>query len=113
MPQSNDAWATPARMMGSMGTHYSMSGGWWPKVDAKYRSPASWAPRFPIRFEKLVDHLSQTLLHRSASATLLKACCQATGLSARTKITRDHGLIKWGMPRLLTTFLDSPAFYTR
>ncbi len=113
MPQSNDAWATPARMMGSMGIHYSMSGGWWPKVDARYRSPASWAPRYPIRFETLVDHLSQTLLHRPASATLVKACCQATGLSARTKITRDHGLIKWGMPRLLTTFLDSPAFYMR
>jgi len=113
MPQANGAWATPARLMGSMRTHYSMSGGWWPKVDARYRGPASWAPRYPIRFEAFVEHLSQELLHRQASPALVKACCQALGVSARERITRDHAVIRWGMPRLLTTFLDSPAFYTR
>lgn len=113
LPQANGAWATPARLMGSMGIHHSLSGGWWPKVDAGYRSPASWAPDYPIRFENLVEHLSETLLHRPSDAALLRACCQATGLPAREKITRDHGLVAWGMPRLLTTFLDSPHFYTR
>ncbi len=113
MPQANGAWATPARLMGSMRTHYAMSGGWWPKVDARYRGPASWAPRYPIRFEAFVEHLSQELLHRQASPALVKACCQALGVSARERITRDHAVIRWGMPRLLTTFLDSPAFYTR
>jgi len=113
MPQANGAWATPARLMGSMRTHYSMSGGWWPNVDARYRAAASWAPRYPIRFEAFVEHLSQVLLHRRASPALLQACCQAVGVGPRERITRDHAVIKWGMPRLLTTFLDSPAFYSR
>jgi hypothetical protein len=34
-------------------------------------------------------------------------------VSANEKITRDHGVLKWEMARLLSTFLDSPAHYTR
>ena len=34
-------------------------------------------------------------------------------MSADEQITRDHAVIKWEMARLLTTFLDSPAHYTR
>jgi hypothetical protein len=113
MPQSNQAWATAARLMGSMRVHFSMSGGWWPNVDVRYPGPASRAPDFPIRFDDLVEHLSQTLLHRRSSDTLLQACCQALDVTPGERITREHGVIKWGMPRLLTTFLDSPAFYSR
>jgi hypothetical protein len=29
------------------------------------------------------------------------------------RITRDHGLVRWNWYRLMTTFLDSPAFLTR
>ena len=32
-------------------------------------------------FDQLVDHLSRTLLGQNSSAALLKACCQATGVS--------------------------------
>ena len=113
LPQSNQAWATPARMMASMRVHFSLCGGWWPTVDTRFRRPASWAPDYPIRFEDLVDHLSRTLLHRRVTPTLLRACCEAVDVAAAERITRDHGVVRWGMPRLLTTFLDSPAFYTR
>jgi hypothetical protein len=113
LPQTNDAWATPARMMGSMRTHFTLSGGWWPTVDTRYRKPASWAPDYPIRFDDLVDHLSRRLLHRPATARLLQACSQAVDVAPDERITRDHGLVKWGFPRLLTTFLDSPDFYAR
>ena len=113
MPQFNLAWSTPARMMASMQIHFVLAGGWWPDVDVKYRRPAAWAPDLPIRFEALVNHLSLALLHRKATPALLDACCQAVGVSATEKITRDHGVIKWDMARLLTTFLDSPAHYTR
>ena len=113
MPQHNEAWATPARMMASMQVHHGLAGGWWPNVDIKYRKPAAWAPRLPIRFDALVEHLSQTLLHRKASPTLLQACCEAVGASPREKITRDHSVLRWQSARLLTTLLDSPTHYTR
>ena len=113
MPQHNEAWATPARMMASMRVHYGCRGGWWPDVDIRYRKPAAWAPRLPIRFDALVEHLSQTLLHRRATPALLQACCEAVGASPRERITRDHSVLQWQSARLLTTFLDSPAHYTR
>ncbi len=113
LPQTNGAWATPARMLGSMQLHMSLSGGWWPKVDTRYRKPAAWAPRYPIRLDALIDHLSRHILHRKATPALVQACCQAVGLPASERITRDHGLVRWGFPRLLTTFLDSPDFYAR
>lgn len=113
LPATNQAWASPSRMMASMQVHWSLSGGWWPKVDARYRKPAAWVPRFPIRFDRLVDHLSRTLLHRAATPQLVRACCQAVGVRERERITRDHHLVRWGMPRLLATFLDSPTYYQR
>ena len=61
----------------------------------------------------LVDHVSRRILHRPASPLLLRACCEATGLDARERITRDHPLMRWDMFRVLSTFLDSPTFLTR
>jgi hypothetical protein len=112
-PDSNLAWSSASRLLGSFDIHYTMSGGWWPKVGATYRKPATWVPEFPLRFDCLVDHLSRTLLGRRSTDALLKACCQATGTSPREKITRTHPLIRWKMPRLLTTVLDTPAHMTR
>lgn len=112
-PIDNDAWASPARMLASMDVHYTMSGGWWPKTGAGYHPPAWWVKEFPMRFDVLVDKLAQQILHRRSDARLLEACCLAVDLPPRERITRDHGLVRWNMPRLLTTFLDSPAFLTR
>ncbi|QZY27724.1 DUF1800 domain-containing protein [Nocardioides coralli] len=113
LPLTNQAWSSPARMMASMQVHWAMGGGWWPKEDARYRRPAAWVPRYPMRFDRLVDHLSRTILHQPATPVLLQACCEATEIGKRERITRDHALIRWGMPRLLATILDSPTFYTR
>jgi hypothetical protein len=44
---------------------------------------------------------------------MLKACCEATGCKPREVIEPEHGLVQWGMGRLLTTFLDSPEFLSR
>ena len=112
-PDVADAWSATSRLLASFEIHWAMSGGWWPKQDAKYRTPASWLPQTSIRFDYFVDHLSRTLLGRPSTAVLLKACCEATNLTRGTVITRDSGLVKWGMARLLTTFLDTPQFLSR
>lgn len=112
-PIDNESWSSPSRLLASMGTHYGMCGSWWPTDGITYHSRTSWVPSYPLRFDLLVDHLSQRILHRRSTPHLLKACCAAVGLTPDEKITRDHGLVKWDMPRLLTTFLDSPAFLTR
>ena len=100
-------------MAASFGMHWGMAGGWWPSKEASYRSARSWLPQKSVRFDDLVDHLSERILFRPASKQLLKACCQATGLRPGTKITKSHDLVEWGMPRLLVTLLDSPAHMTR
>ena len=112
-PDVADAWSATSRLLASFEIHWAMSGGWWPKTDATYRTAASWLPQKSIRFDYLVDHLSRTLLGRASTARLLQACCEATNLTRGTAITVDHGLVKWNMARLLTTFLDSPQFLSR
>jgi hypothetical protein len=112
-PIDNDSWASPSRMLASMSMHRALSGGWWPRQDVAFKSPRSWVPEFPIRFDALVEHLSQQLLHRPATPRLLKACSQAVSIKPHEVITRSHPLVRWQMPHLLLTFLDSPAFLTR
>ncbi len=70
-----------------MQVHFALAGGWWPDVDVRYRRPAAWAPDLPIRFGALVDHLSQVILHRGPRRVLLRACCQALGV---TRGREDH-----------------------
>lgn len=112
-PLDSASWSSPSRMMASMQVHLSLAGTWWPTEGIDYATAASWVPHFPIRFDLLVDHLSQRLLHRRSTSTLLEACCLAVGTRPGEPITRDHSIVAWNMPRLLATFLDSPAFLTR
>lgn len=112
-PIDNDSWASPSRLIASMQVHYSLAGGWWPKTGVGYRTPAQWLPKKAIRFDQLVDHLSQELLGRRSTGRLLTACCQAVDVKPHERITADHGLVKWSFARLLVTFLDSPAHLTR
>lgn len=112
-PIDNESWASPSRMLASMSVHMDLAGTWWPNEGIRYRSAESWVPRFPIRFDELVDHLSQVLLHRRSTSVLLQACCEAVDVKPHERITRDHGVVRWNMVRLLSTFLDSPAFLTR
>jgi uncharacterized protein (DUF1800 family) len=112
-PIDNASWASPSRLIASMEMHQNMAGGWWPNRGISYRRPVRWLPRSGVRFDELVEHLSQQILHRHSSARLLKACCQATGCKPKERITAKHGLVRWDMHRLLSAILDSPAFMTR
>jgi hypothetical protein len=115
-PETGAAWSAASRILASFESHYSMCGGWWPKKDAVYHPVKSWVPlndSQSMRFDALVDHLARRLLSRPASSRVTRACCLATGLAADTKITTDHQLVKWGMPVLLTTLLDSPEHMSR
>jgi hypothetical protein len=107
------AWASPSRVMGSMSTHYTMAGGWWPSAGIHYPKPTSWLPAATTRFDHLVDHMAQRILHRQASDTLQQACREAVATGAHEQITPDHPVMQWLFPRLLTTFFDSPDFLRR
>jgi uncharacterized protein (DUF1800 family) len=107
------AWASPSRVMGSMSTHLTMSGGWWPSKGIHYPAPTSWLPKATTRFDHLVDHMAQRILQRHASDALQKACREAVGAKAHEQIDKDHAVMRWMFPRLLTTFFDSPDFLRR
>ncbi len=112
-PITNEAWASTGRMTGSWRMHHSMAGGWWPKNELRYKPPKRWLPAKSVRFEDLVEHLSQELLSRPATRKLTSACCQAVGVKPGAKIDEEHAVVKWQMPLLLTTLLDSPDHMTR
>lgn len=115
-PERGAAWSSASRVLASFQMHYAMSGTWWPKRDLTYRPLASWAPvtdGAAVRFDDLVEHLSRSLLCRPASARVQEAARLQTGLTAGTVITAGHALVRWGMPGLISTLLDSPEHLTR
>jgi len=112
-PLDNESWATPARMLASMDVHWVLAGGWWPTEGITYRRHRDWLPRREIRLDLLVDYLAQQLLGARSTATLLRACCEVTGLGPGARITAGHDLVRWNFHRLLSTILDSPAHLTR
>jgi uncharacterized protein (DUF1800 family) len=107
-PEDNRSWSSASRLLASFDVHYGMAGRWWPKKDLTYRQPVDWLPAASVRFDALVDHLSQQLIGKPVPPQLLQACCQATGLAAATEITQAHALVKSNFAVLLTTLLDSP-----
>ncbi len=115
-PQDGAAWSSVSRVLASFESHYAMAGTWWPSKQLVYKPVASWVPLQAgqsMRFDALVEHLSRSLLGRPASGRLTEACCQAAGLTPATAITTTHALVRWGMPVLLTTVLDTPEHMTR
>ncbi|GAA0979798.1 hypothetical protein ENKNEFLB_02262 [Nocardioides aquaticus] len=112
-PVDNRSWASPSRMLASLDLHYSMSGAWWPSKDVTYRTDRQWLPRRSLRFDLLVDHLSQQLLGRRSTSALLRACCESVDVTPATVMDAEHGVVKWNMHRVLATVLDSPAHLTR
>ena len=113
IPLTNEAWASPARMLGSFDVHWVTAGGWWPKVDTTYRAPAAWLPQASIAFKDLVDHMARQVLGRASTAQLLQACCEHTGCTPGEIINANHALVRWRWAWLLTTLLDSPSHFTR
>lgn len=123
LPDTAASWSSTSRWLASLRMHYAMAGGWWPEKDARYRPYKAWVPvkgagrkkngPKTIRFDDLVDHISLQMHGTPASNRLHKAARTATGCKARTLIDRKHPVAQWGMPLLLTTFLDSPEHMTR
>jgi Protein of unknown function (DUF1800) len=107
------AWSSPSRVMGSMETHYVMSGGWYPSKGIDYPEPTDWLPGKSVSFDHLVDHMSQRILHRHADKHLHQACREAVAVKGHEQVTKDHPVMQWLFPRLLTTFFDSPDFFRR
>ena len=112
-PFDNSSWSSPSRLMASLDMHYTLSGGWWPTKQVQFIEPKDRLPAPKVRFADLVDHLCREILHRPAGDRLLRACCQAVDARPREWIDKDHGVVGWNMPRLLTTILDSPDFMSR
>ncbi len=112
-PISNDAWCNPARMLASYRIHHVVSGGYYPDLDITYRRRQAWLPALPATYAEVVDHLARQLLHRNATPALVRACCQVMGTSPTEQVTRDHPLLRYGMPRVLLTVLDSPEHFLR
>jgi hypothetical protein len=111
-PIDNESWSSPARLMASMRFHMGASAGWADEATG-YRKPEQWLPGKHPRFDELVDHLCQQLLHKESSKKLLKACCTAVDVKPYDPIDKDHDLVKWQFPQLLTTLLDSPDHLSR
>ena len=107
-PQDNRSWSSASRVLASFKFHYQVAGRWWPTQDVVYRDPLSWVPTPGMRFDALVDHLCTQLLGTPAPARLVQAACQATQTPAADAITATHAIVRWKMPTLLTTLLDSP-----
>ncbi|MGH3356616.1 MAG: DUF1800 domain-containing protein [Nocardioidaceae bacterium] len=112
-PAVNDAWTSVSRMLGSWTTHLNVAGGFWPKTAMTRRSPMQWMPPLPARFEVVVDHLCRQLHARPASEAMVAAACLAVGARPRERVTRDHRIVRWQMPWLLQSLLDTPRHMTR
>ncbi len=113
-PIDNESWSYPSRLMASMDIHATMSGGWWPREDVTYRGRRVVGAVLPIRFDELVDHLAQVRCSTSArTRRCSRPAVSRSTLTPGEQITRDHAVVRWDSPRLLTVFLDSPAFYHR
>jgi uncharacterized protein (DUF1800 family) len=112
-PIDDESWSSPARLMASMDLHYGLAHGWHPSKGVRYKNPMGWMPGPAVRFDELVDHLSQQLLHRHSDARLLKACRKAVDVDPKTYITEEHELVQWKFGKLLACILDSPAHYSR
>lgn len=107
-PEIGDAWSSAARMLGSYTVHNGIAGHWRPVTGIDYRSHASWLPQRTIRFDLLVDHMCRKIHGRGVTRQLLGAACYVVDITPGEKITRDHGLVQWKMPRLIGLLLDTP-----
>jgi uncharacterized protein (DUF1800 family) len=111
-PIDNESWSSPARLLASMRFHMGAAAGWADEA-THYREPEQWLPGKHPRFDELVEHLCQQLLHKQATKKLLNACCTAVDVKPYEPIDKDHSVVKWQFPQLLTTLLDSPDHLSR
>ncbi|MCL8025584.1 DUF1800 domain-containing protein [Nocardioides bruguierae] len=112
-PITDDAWATPSRMLGGSRNHWLMAGSYWPSRGIVYRKPTAWLPQRRMRFGAFVDHLSRTMLGVPATRRVVVACCRAADVSASDVVHAEHPVIVHRLGFVLTTLLDSPTHLSR
>ena len=102
-------------MLGCWRIHQMTCGRLSPTKGITYRSDASWVPELPIRFDLLVDHLSRVLIGKVSTARIAGRLLQGHGLGsrARSSLMRHIRLMRFKMPPLLLTLLDTPDFMSR
>lgn len=116
LPLTGTPWATTLRALAGADVHSCAAHQWWPAPENQVRYPAlrSWVPRYPIRLERLVDHVCRRLLGRAATPALVATACLAVDRRKDEVIdSAQHPLVRWEMGTLLTALLDSPAHYYR
>lgn len=112
-PLLNESWVGVSRMLNSFQTHHLQAGGYYPTLEATHRSPESWLPRLPARFDDVVDHVCRQLLARRASADLQRAASIRLQMSPGQRVLTAADLPAHKITRLLGTLLDSPQHMTR
>ena len=112
-PDVAEAWTSASRILGSWHTHWSLAGGYWPQKGTTYRSPASWLPPLPARFDEVVDHVARLLISRPATDAMKQAAVAYTGVAASTRISNPDDLSSFRVAKLLSVILDSPAHMNR
>ncbi|QNN54067.1 DUF1800 family protein [Nocardioides mesophilus] len=112
-PERNADWASASRMLGSFRMHWNMAGGYYPKVDATYKTARWWLPQRRLRLDEYVDHMCRMVLGRGSTSRDLKAVCQATGRAPGEIVTKDHPLVRYLFVRMVVCLLDSPSHMSR
>jgi hypothetical protein len=112
-PMLNESWVGVSRMLNSFQTHHLQAGAYYPSSQATHRSPASWLPALPARFDAVVDHVCRKLLARPASPDLQRAASIRLQISAGERIGSPADLPAYKITRLLSTLLNSPQHMTR
>lgn len=111
-PIDNRSWSSPTRVLASVGFHWELATKSF-GTEVRYPRPAEFLPEPRMEFRDLVDHLSRQLLQRPSTDTLLKAACLATGARPSDEVTAKSAVLRGRWPAFITTFLDSPTYFTR
>jgi len=100
-------------MLSTFRMHWNLAGGYYPKLDARYKTPASWLPQRQLRADQFIDHLCRMLLGRGSTDREVRAVCQATGRKPGETVTAKHPLARYLFVRMAAVLLDSPTHMTR
>ena len=109
----NDSWSSPSRMLASMNVHYVMSAAAGGRPRASPTAAAEGLGRRSARSGSTSWSTTcrSELLHQRVDRRAARGLLRGRRLpSPRERITRTTRSIHWNLPRLLTTFLDSPDF---
>lgn len=111
-PEVGVAWTSTGRVLRSLDTHLTLTGGWWPTKQARFRDPAAWLPRLPATLGEVIDHLARELLGERVGAHVRQGVATIVGLPLDRRVTRDD-LWDWRIVMMLASLLDSPTHLHR